>query len=168
MRTIIFSTLVAGVLAISTRSVAAQVSSVPASTIPTSSGDKPPVYNNDVPAKAYRHFKKTFAGITGELWSVTAGGFMTRFTMNGAVSRAFYDNKGNWQFTIACYGESKLPPDTRATLKSVYPDYTILTVEEIQMPARTIYQVDIVYNKNWKTVRMYDGEMELVNDFVNY
>jgi hypothetical protein len=168
MKTIIFSTLMAGILAISARPVAAQAAN-------DGSMNKEPgisellfgVYSNDIPARAYKHFKKTFAGITGEQWSVTASGFMTRFTINGAVSRAFYDIKGNWLLTIACYGESKLPPDTRAALKSVYPDYTILTVEEIQMPERTIYQADIVCNKNWKTVRIYDGEMEVVNDFVN-
>ena len=151
MRTIILSSLVAVVIALSSG--------------PVFSADKPA--GDNIPVKAHRHFKKMFAGVSGEQWSVTSSGFMSAFAIDGAVSRVFYDNKGNWLFTIDCYDESKLPADTRAILKSVYPDYSILTVEEIQMPERIIYQVDITCNKNWKTVRIYDGDMELVNDFVN-
>jgi hypothetical protein len=151
MRTIILSSLVALVFVLSSG--------------PVFSAEKPA--GNNIPVKAYRHFKKTFAGVSGEQWSVTSNGFMSVFTIDGAVSRVFYNNKGNWLFTIECYGESKLPADARAILKSVYPDYSILTVEEIQKPERIIYQVDITCNKNWKTIRICEGEMELVNDFVN-
>src|SRR5882762_1056341 len=83
-------------------------------------GKEPAVYKNEVSTKALRHFEKTFAGATGEKWSITASGFVTRFIFNGNVTRAFYDKNGNWLFTIAYYGEQKLPADIRATVKSVY------------------------------------------------
>ncbi|HLZ87629.1 MAG TPA: hypothetical protein VKQ52_10325 [Puia sp.] len=77
-------------------------------------------------------------------------------------TKDFFSKKGRRLFTIAYYGEKELPRDIRAIVKPEYYDYTILTVEEVRLDGRSIYFIDMEDDTTLKTVRIADGEMELV------
>jgi hypothetical protein len=87
-------------------------------------------------------------------------------TPGAKVSRDFYDKKGRLLFTIDYYGEKGLPATVRSLVRSVYYDYTIRTVEEVKFAAGHVYLVDMQDDTTIKTVRVADGEMEVVRDLV--
>lgn len=82
------------------------------------------------------------------------------------LTRAFHDKKGNLLFTIDYYGEKGLPAEVRRLVKSEFYQYTILTVEEVKSPDMHVYLVDIEDDTTIKTVRVADGETEVVRDLV--
>lgn len=78
------------------------------------------------------------------------------------MTRAFYDKKGKLRFTIDYYGEKQLPAEVRSIVKPVYYDYAILLIQEVKMNGKSIYVIDLQDSTTIKTVRVADGEMELV------
>jgi len=116
-------------------------------------------------AKAIKHFNANYKNASDVQWSVLKDGFMTMFTNQGNVSRVYYDKSGNWKFSVKYYGESKLPKDVRAQVKSTYYDFVIKSVQEITFADKTVYMVDIEGNNTTKELRICDGEMEIIHDF---
>lgn len=86
----------------------------------------------------------------------------TTAVASAQTTRAFYDKKGHVRFTIAYYGEKELPREVRAIVKPEYYDYTILTVQEVKTNGKSIYLIDMEDSTTIKTVRVADGEMELI------
>ena len=78
------------------------------------------------------------------------------------TTRVFYDKKGRVQFTIDYYGEKELPREVRAVVKPVYYDYTIVSVQEVKQNGRSVYMIDLQDSHTLKTIRVADGDMELV------
>src|SRR5882672_10575884 len=84
--------------------------------------------------KAIRDFIKYYKGSSDAEWSqLKDGRIVCRFVVDNTINRAYYDNKGNSQYTVASYTEDKLPGDIRNMVKSVYYDYAITYVNEIDM-----------------------------------
>jgi len=86
----------------------------------------------------------------------------TAVVASAQTTRVFYDKKGKVRFTIDYYGEGQLPRDVRAIVKPEYYDYAILTVQEVKTNGKSIYLIDLEDSTTIKTVRVADGEMELV------
>jgi len=120
---------------------------------------------NRINAKAVRDFSRFYTGHSDEKWYAAGNGFIAKFTLNGNKGMAAYDLKGHWMFTIFNYGEKKLPVDVRSAVRSVYYDYEITLVDEIQIEDRIMYQVHMQDEKTWKNLMITNGEMELVQDF---
>src|SRR6478609_1608328 len=102
----------------------------PANTVSTNTG----VSTDAIAAKALKDFKKSYAGANAAKWYIVDAGFTTKFTQNDIQYRVDYDKKGNWTGTMKAYDEKKLSHDVRATVKSVYYDYSIKWVKEITVP----------------------------------
>lgn len=105
-------------------------------------------------------------GGAGSLRQGKSAGSHSVTTPGATVSRDFYDKKGRLLFTIDYYGEKGLPAAVRSLVKSVYYDYTIRTVEEVKFADGHVYLVDMQDDASIKTVRVADGEMEVVRDLV--
>ena len=86
----------------------------------------------------------------------------TAVVVSAQTTRAFYDKKGRVRFTISYYGEKELPREVRAIVKPEYYDYAILTVQEVRTNGKSIYLIDMEDSTTIKTIRVEDGEMELV------
>ncbi len=113
--------------------------------------------------KAVQNFKNTYTNVWDETWEEVKSGFVARFTSNGVRTQNYYDKNGRWLHSIEYYNETNLPKDVRATVKINYYDYTITSVQEINMTKnneRPIYLVRLKYNNDHKTIRVCDGEME--------
>jgi hypothetical protein len=121
--------------------------------------------NAAVNTKAMRDFKKTYPHIESEKWFSFKDGFAAKFTEDGIQRMVTYNRIGDWLYTIAYYEEKQLPEDIRALVKSSYYDYTITVVQEITARQQTIYLVHMQDANTWKTVRVADGEMSVVEDF---
>lgn len=118
--------------------------------------------------KAVSDFKNTYKDISDETWEVKKDGYVARFVSNSVRTLNYYDKKGRWLHRILCYDETKLPKQVRALVKLNYYDYSITSVQEINMKrinGDPVYLVYLKYNYNdaFKTVRVCDGEMEEIN-----
>ena len=94
---------------------------------------------NAIPIKAMRDFKKRYAGVN-ETW-IIKDGFLARFSENAVTTTICYNKNGKWMYSIQRYNETKLPMDVRATVKSIYYDYTITHAKEISLPGKTVFLV---------------------------
>jgi hypothetical protein len=120
---------------------------------------------NEVNTKALRYFKKQYKDINDEKWYTLSNGYLAEFNANSSKNLVVYDKKGNWKFTISYYDEKNLPPEIRSIVKPTYYDYTISRVEEIHVNDKIIYLVHIQNETSLKTVRVCNGEMELMEEF---
>src|SRR5882757_8626655 len=98
-------------------------------------------------------FKLIFSGL------LLAG---TAIVATAQTTRVFYDNKGRVRFTIDYYGEKELPREIRAIVKPVYYDYVITAVQEVKADSKSVYYVSLQDSSKLITIRVVDGEMELV------
>jgi len=120
------------------------------------------VSENTAPAamsKAVRNFENTFRNVTGEKWYEMPDGYRVNFTAKDVRCRLDYDKKGNWIHTIRYYDEKKLPLEVRRLVVSSYLDYSIRTVEEIEVPHTDIfYVIHLEGETNWINIKVSDNE----------
>jgi len=115
--------------------------------------------------KAVSDFKNAYKDISDETWEVSKNGYVARFASNSVRTLNCYAKNGTWLHSIQYYDETKLPKDVRALVKSKYYDYSITSVQQINVKRNIeepIYLVNIKYNNEYKTIRVCEGEMEEV------
>lgn len=124
---------------------------------------------NYISDKAVKNFKKSYKLASDENWFVAKDGFAAKFTSNGINNVIYYDKKGRWQATIKIYGEDKISHNLRNMIKSVYSDYKINGVQEIEtlisplgIPTYIVYIQD---GNNFKIIRVSDDVMDVYQEF---
>ncbi|MEO8711345.1 MAG: hypothetical protein ABI405_04430 [Parafilimonas sp.] len=78
-----------------------------------------------------------------------------------------YDKAGKLLYTVKRYNESALPKDISRMVRNQYYDFDIIGVEEVTFPSNSnsIYFVHIGNDKNLETVKVYNGESEVVHEY---
>ena len=113
--------------------------------------------------RAVRNFKQVYQHIQNETWFPIPNGYKARFEEQGVRHDIVYDKRGNWLYTIRQYAEDQLNTDIRAQIKTIYFDYTITLVEEIERPLKPlVYVVHMEDKYTIKNIRYVDKEMETV------
>jgi len=135
------------------------------SSISVVNGEKEKSALSGIHHRAVKDFQRSFKDITNEQWSKLSDGYVASFTADSMQTRVAYNRKGGWEYTMYYYSEKKLPRDVRSMVKSVYYDYTILQVVEIHLDNQPVYIVYMQDETHLKTIRVYDGEMETVQDY---
>jgi len=128
-----------------------------------STESSPKVDAADVNTKALKDFNKSFKNISGEQWYKVMDGFIASFKENEIETKVAYDQKGKWHCTVRTFGENQLPSDVRDLVKSRYYDYKILVIYEIRHD-KTVYILKIEDTSTLKTLRVADGEIEIISD----
>jgi hypothetical protein len=119
----------------------------------------------DISKDVQNKFLKQFPGIKDGSWSHAGHGYVVRFTTGGVENWAYLDKKGNCTGTVVYYGENRVPPAIRATIRSVYYDYTIKWVKEITLGNLKAYLVSIEDKDTIKIIRVNDDGMEVFEKF---
>jgi len=113
--------------------------------------------------KAVRSFKQTYQHVQNETWFAIPNGYKARFEEQGIRHDIAYDKRGHWLYTIRQYAEDKLAKDLRARIKTVYYDYSITLVEEIERPLKPlVYVVHMEDATTLKNIQVTDREIETV------
>ena len=86
----------------------------------------------DVNIRALKDFQVRFNNVTKVRWFSDDNGFISYFNKDGFNNRAFYNKKGQWQYSLVYYTEDRLPRDIRTTVRSKYFDFSIYMVEAVQ------------------------------------
>jgi len=121
---------------------------------------------NNVNSRVIKNFVRSYKDVSGEKWFELKGGFVAMFNLDDMDCQVAYDKKGNWLRTIRSYGEAKLSQDLRHTIKSIYYDYDINRVQEIEKPVDPIaYIIQLVGKTELINLRICDGEMTVLQKF---
>ena len=82
-------------------------------------------------------------------------------------TKIFYNKKGRQTGMIRYYTASELPYDVKHQVKAIYYEYDIFQVTEVTVGNKVVYLVKIKNERCTKTVRVANGEMEVVEEFDN-
>jgi len=123
------------------------------------------LFINDVSTKAQRNLARDYKNPSAT-WYKLNDGFVAYFTEKEINTRVGYDKKGNYQWTIRDYAEDKLPSDIRHIVKSEYYDLNIYHIDEVKTDRSLVYIIKLEGKTTWKTVKVADGEMAVLNDYV--
>ena len=116
--------------------------------------------------KAIKNFNTTFENATDIKWSrLNNGGSLVHFLRHEIETKVFYNKGGNKVGMIRYYREDKLPSDVRHLVKSTYYDFSIFLVIEVTVNNKRAYLVKIEDNTCSKTIRVMDGEMNVIEEF---
>jgi hypothetical protein len=166
----VFSTLAILVIITTSKNVSAQQNNATAfnspdvqKTLLLSTESSPKVDAANVNVKAVKDFNKSFKNVTGEQWYEVSDGFIANFQQDGIETKVAYDQKGRWHCTVRTLTETQLPSDIRDLVKSRYYDFKILVVYEIKHD-NTVYILKMEDNSTLKTLRVADGEIEIIAD----
>jgi hypothetical protein len=118
-----------------------------------------------VNAKALRDFKRNYPNAEMVQWFEIQNGYQAKFNSDGINHLVTYNLKGNWQYTILYYEEKNLPSEVRSIVKRTYYDYRITGIEEVHESELPIYVVHIDNESTSKKLIVYDGEMQMLEEF---
>ena len=124
-----------------------------------------PEYINNINVSAVRDFVKRFHEQDNARWyKLKDASLLVKFDRPDTAFRVAYNTKGSWIYTLQTYHEKQMPRDVRALVKSTYYDYSITQVEEIDHVdgVSTVYIVHVKDDSSWKTLRVCNGEMDVL------
>lgn len=139
---------------------------IPESKQPNLIKDSGFTFRNEINAKAVRNFMTNYKNAADVKWFKSANGLtVAYFTSDSIQNWIFYNNEGDCEYTLRHYTEEKMPRDVRHAVKSKYYDFSIYHVAEISRSGKTNYIVKIKDKTSFKTIRVIDGETEVIEEF---
>ena len=121
-----------------------------------------------VNTKAEMNFTKTYKNATDILWyPLNDKRLMVRFFDNSIQTKIFYNRKGSQETMVRYYTEDKLPNEVRHVVKTTYYDFNIFLVIEVTVGNQIAYLVKVDNKTCTKTIRVMNGEMDLVEEMEN-
>jgi len=121
-----------------------------------------------VNTKAEMNFTRTYKNATDIMWyHLNDKRLMVRFFDSGIQTKIFYNRKGGVESMIRYYTEDKLPNEVRHAVRSTYYDFNIFMVIEVTVGKQIAYLVKIEDKTCTKTIRVMNGEMDVIEEFAN-
>jgi hypothetical protein len=123
---------------------------------------------NDINISAMRDFIGRYKDLNSVTWYKEKGGFIAKFTSGEIATSVTYKINGEWLYTISAYSETAMPERVRGLVKSTYYDFNIVHIKEVRVPRKdnAIFLVYIQDATTIKELRIYNGEMEVLHDYV--
>lgn len=124
------------------------------------------VYLNQLPSKAFRHFRKNWPMVTGERWMKTGGGFSAYYGVPDSVyHHVLYDGAGHFEKALVYYAQGEAPAPLKASMKIACPDYTVLYASEMDEGEKKIYEVMLADAFSVKVVDVADDDITTVYEY---
>ncbi len=124
------------------------------------------VFRNEININAVRSFTRNYKNVSDAKWRKLKDGFSVAYFDNDSVrTMVLYSKTGSCESITRYYLANKLPADVRDPVKSTYDDFDIYHVIESTINGVTSYLIKMEGKSTWKTVRVVDGEMEVVEEY---
>lgn len=121
---------------------------------------------NDIHIRAVRDFVTRFGEAPDVIWHKSDNHYIAVFIRDSVQTRVIYNMNGYLEYTMKYYEEPKMRRDVRALVKSTYYDYKIFIIQEIERPDdQPVYIVNLQGDTDWLKVKVYAGEMEVMEKF---
>lgn len=123
-------------------------------------------YMNDINTRAMRDFVSRYNNVTDEVWHKSNNNYIAVFIRDSVHYRVMYNSHGDLSYVMKYYEEPQLDRTVRATVKSVYYDYSIFIVQEIESPdAPTVYIINLQGATEWKKIKVVNNDMEVLEEY---
>lgn len=119
----------------------------------------------DVNIKVVRNFRKTFPLVEDAYWTEAKGFYFVHFTTDDIRQKIAYGKNGEISYEIKMFGANQVPQKIRRNVLTTYYDYTITSAQELKLNRQSVFLVKISGDRDWKTIRISDGEMEVIEEF---
>lgn len=116
-------------------------------------------------SKADKNFKKSFRMIYHETWNEKPDGYRAKFNDKGIRYMVDYNKKGKWVSTIKSYDPSRLSNEISKAVQTANLGYSVIWAVEITTGKVTVYLVKIGDEKELKTIRVINGEMDVIEEY---
>jgi hypothetical protein len=121
----------------------------------------------NINSKAIKDFQERYNNIKNPMWFSDKNGFESYFVQNGFGNKVFYSKNGRWLYSLILHTEQELPANVRASIKSIYYDFAITLVEEVQTNYGFIYVVNLEDKSNIKIIKVNDlGEIDILLEII--
>lgn len=99
--------------------------------------------------------------------TVSIENYSTVTTKAAIIETPIHNKAGKLIYTVKRYEATALPKEVSRLVRNEFVDYDIAGVEEVVLPSNinSIYLVHIANDKKMKTVRVYNGESEVINEY---
>ena len=124
-----------------------------------------PIPVASINARAVKHFKKEYAGVTNATWYEIPGGLISKFEKDGICYRLGFDKNGNQVNNMRTYHEAQLPAAIRQLVKSNYYDCSIELVEEVGAAGQLAYIIHLEDSKTAKKIKIQNDEISIVEEY---
>jgi len=125
-------------------------------------------FSNDIHSRAVRGFMKEYKDIYNVKWVKYDKGFIASFEKDSINNRLYYNKRGDFEVKIQYYFENRLSPEIRKLVKSRFDDYSIYQVSESSGNGATFYCIKIQYKNYWKTIRIMNWEIEIIQEYTDF
>jgi hypothetical protein len=127
--------------------------------------------NNAEPAKLtpqeklLSNFEKQFKTETEPAIYASKNGFIVQSQADNHKVTAAYSAKGNWVYSITHFASDNLAKNVMDLVRENYENYYISGMEKVDQPGyNSVFIVHIKNNDSYKTVRVTNNDVELVQD----
>jgi hypothetical protein len=134
----------------------------------TYAADKNPVSDTRLTSneKVVKDFSKKLKSSVNSLIDSFNDGFIVRSLVDGHEITSAYDKKGNWVYTIKHYTTDNLALNIINIVKGSFDNYFITTMDKVDQPGNeSVYVVHMENFNSFRTLRVVNNEVELVEDF---
>ncbi len=83
------------------------------------------------------------------LWDTIDIGYVANFSNGKNDCKAFYDKKGQFQYTTTLVTDEDIPSNIKEELKKRYKTYTIAIIQEVFDGKSKVFQVEIETDKDY-------------------
>ena len=136
------------------------------------SSDELSAYNNrktfgrtELRINAVRDFVKRFGDVSNATWSSDRDHLRAKFIHADIRYMVDYDLKGRWISTIQVYDEAQLARDIRKVVKSIYIDYSIVKVIEVNIGKSHVHFIKLENKTSLLTLHVMNGEITEIENY---
>lgn len=123
-----------------------------------------PLLANEVNANVLRSFYAQYGEVTGASWFRSANGYAVSFKQGDMSHTVYYRLNGVLDAKLISYSGDRLPVPVRDVVRSGYFAYSITHVTEVHKNNATAFYVKLEDASTIKTLKIVDGESELVEN----
>jgi hypothetical protein len=121
---------------------------------------------DQVTPKVLRAFYKTYGELSNVRWWKSDDGYAASFKLKGITNTIYYQRSGLVDASIHFYFEEQLAAPVKSRVNSLFPNYSITNVTEVQKGGITAFYVKIHDATTIKTVKLVGGEWVLFENLV--
>jgi hypothetical protein len=108
-----------------------------------------------VPAAVQKAFDTRFPAATHVHWGKESRKeYEAEFLLNGKPVSANFDLNGKWIETESTISKEELPQPVLASILRQYPDAKYKTVEKVEMPGKTQYEMTLIVKGRKKSIEL--------------
>ncbi|HEV2353956.1 MAG TPA: hypothetical protein VGR89_06925 [Puia sp.] len=124
---------------------------------------------NEISARAFRNFVKSFGYIPGSVWRKQREGYSASFyTADSVLYVSHYSSHGRPNGIYVYYTGSNAPAEVRSDMTYLYAADRILYVDEYRNGEQPLYEIGLEEGGQLRVVQEKQGEIKTIELFTRY